>query len=360
MLGNGDGSLRQPVAYSTGSNPTAVASADFNGDGAVDLAITNGGNNNVSVLLGVPTAITLTPTAISPGSGNGLTQTFTFTFQDPNGYADLGVVDVLINNYLDGIGACYFALTPASATSGYLYLLDDAGDGGYVSGTPMPMPSANTLQNSQCTLNGSGSSISASGNTLTLTLAITFAPGFSGNKIFYTAARSNTQNSGWQALGTWSVPGTTPMGPAVGGVMPGRSTSSGTYTFTFTDTNGYADLGVLDILTNSFLDGIGACYVAYVPTGAATGYLYMVDDAGDGGYVSGSPLLLSSGGTLQNSQCTIRTVGSSASASGNTLTLNLAITFSPSFAGNQIFYLAARNNSTGNSGWQAVGSVTVP
>jgi hypothetical protein len=48
------------------------------------------------------------------------------------------------------------------------------------------------------------------------------------------------------------------------------------------------------------------------------------------------------------------------SASGNTLTLNLAITFSPSFAGNQVSYLAARNNSTGNSGWQAVGSVTVP
>jgi hypothetical protein len=270
-------------------------------------------------------------------------------------------VDVLINNYLDGIGACYFALAPASASSGYLYLVDDAGDGQYVSGTPLFLTSSGSLTNSQCTLNGTGSSISASGNTLTLTLSITFKAAFAGNRIFYMAARSNTQNSGWRALGTWSVPGTTPTGPAVGGVSPGRSSSMGqTYTFTFTDTNGYSDLNVLDILTNSFLDGISACYVAYVPTGPTTGYVYLVDDGGDGGYATGSPMLLSSGGTLQNSQCTINTAGSSASASGNTLNLNLAITFKAGFAGNQVFYLAARNNSNGNSGWQVVGSVTVP
>jgi len=39
--------------------------------------------------------------------------------------------------------------------------------------------------------------------------------------------------------------------------------------------------------------------------------------------------------------------------------LTLSITFGSSFAGNQVFYLAARN-STGNSNWQAAGSVSVP
>ena len=145
------------------------------------------------------------------------------------------------------------------------------------------------------------------------------------------------------------------------GVTPARSASTGQiYTFTFTDTNGYADLAVLDVLTNNFLDGIAACYVAFAPTSATSGQLYLVDDAGDGGYVSGSPIALPSSSTLQNSQCTINAAGSSVTASGNTLTLNLAITFSSSFTGNRVFYLAARNNSTGNSGWQAVGSVTVP
>jgi hypothetical protein len=301
------------------------------------------------------------PVSIGPGAGSGFTQAFTFSFNDPAGYADLSVVDILIGSYLDGIGACYVALVPSGAASGYVYLVDDAGDGGYVSGTPMLLPSGGNLSNSQCTVNGSGSSVSGSGATLSLTLNITFAPAFAGNKVFYTAARSSTQNSGWEALGTWNVPGSTPVGPGVGFVTPGRSVSMDqTYTFTFTDTKGYSDLSVVDILTNSFLDGISACYVAYVPTSASTGYLYLVDDAGDGGYAPGSPLSLASGGTLQNSQCAINTAASSASAGGDTLNLNLAITFTSSFAGNQVFYLASRNNTTGNSGWQAVGSVTVP
>jgi sugar lactone lactonase YvrE len=303
----------------------------------------------------------VSPISLSPGAGSATTQTFVFTFEDPNGYADLAVVDVLINNFLDGIGACYVAVAPSGASSGYLYLVDDAGDGGYASGSPISLPSSGALQNSQCTINGAGSSLAASGNTLTLTLAITFSSGFSGNKVVYTAARSNSQNSGWQPMATWNVPGAAPTGPAVAGMTPARSASTGqTYTFTFTDTNGYADLAVLDVLINNSLDGIAACYVAFAPTSATSGELYLVDDAGDGGYASGSPIALPSSSTLENSQCTINGSGSSVTATGSTLTLNLAIAFSASFTGNQVFYVAARNNSSGNSGWQAVGSVTVP
>ena len=297
----------------------------------------------------------------SPGSGSGFTQNLTFTFSDSSGWQDLSVVNLLVNRYLDGIGACYVAFAPASATSGYLYLVDDAGDGGYASGSPIALPSSSTLQNSQCTISGAGSSVVSNGNTLTLTLAVTFQSAFAGNQVFYMAARSNSQNSGWQAMGTWTVPGAAPIGPAVGGVNPARSSAlSQTYSFTFSDTNGYADLAVVNVLINNFLDGIGACYVAFAPTSATSGYLYLVDDAGDGGYASGSPIALPSSGTLQNSQCTINATGSSVLATGNIITLNLAITFNQTFAGNQVFYLAARNNNTGNSGWQAVGSVTVP
>ena len=108
-------------------------------------------------------------------------------------------MNVLANRFLDGIGACYVAFAPASATSGYLYLVDDAGDGGYANGSPIGLPSSGTLQNSQCTISGAGSSVVSNGNTLTLTLAVTFTSGFAGNQVFYLAARSSTQNSGWQA-----------------------------------------------------------------------------------------------------------------------------------------------------------------
>ena len=363
------GATAYDVYFGTSPTPpliTTVTTTTFN-PGALlanqtyywQIAAKNAGGANSSAVWSFTTA-SVAPAAVSPASGAGVTQTFTFTFTDAKGYADLYVLDVLVSTFLNGQTACYFALAPTGPTTGYLYLGDDAGDGGYTVGSPMAIPSSNSVQNSQCTLNGVGSSISASGNTLTLTLAVTFNPAFVGNKAIYMAARSNTQNSGWQALGTWDVPGTT-TGPAVGGVSPARSTSMGqTYTFTFTDSNGYADLFVLDVLTNSFLLGNNACYFAYVPTTPTNGYLYLVDDAGDGGYAPGSPIGLSSGGSLQNSQCVLNTVGSSASASGNTLTLNLPITFKAGFGGDQVFFLSARNSTTGNSGWQAAGSVTVP
>jgi len=327
--------------------------------------VANPSSASTTVTMTGPQTVTANFTALavgsaSPASGSGLSHTFTFTFTDVAGWQDLAVVNVLVNQALDGIGACYVAFAPSGATSGFLYLVDDAGDGGYASGSPMALPSSSKLQNSQCTITGKGSSVSGSGNTLTLTLAVTFASSFAGNQVLYTAARSNSGNSGWQAIGTWNVPGTAPTGPAVGAVTPARSSTAGqTYKFTFTDTNGHADLAVVNILINDSLDGIGACYMAFVPASATSGYLYLVDDAGDGGYASGSPISLPSSSTLQNSQCTINGTGSSVSASGNTLTLNLALTFSPTFLGNRVFYLAARN-STENSGWQAVGSVTVP
>jgi len=62
---------------------------------------------------------------------------------------------------------------------------------------------------------------------------------------------------------------------------------------------------------------------------------------------------------ISNSQCPVAGTGSSVAATGNTLTLTLPITFKPAFAGNQLFFLAARN-ATMNSGWQAVGLVAVP
>jgi hypothetical protein len=309
-----------------------------------------------------PPAPGISPLDVSPGAGSGAGKIFAITFQDINGYADLKILDILFSTFLDGQNACYLAFLPYSSTSGGVFLVDDGGDaGGPFAGALLVNGSGSgSIGNSQCTISASGSSVVASGNILTLNLQMTFAPGWAGNKVFYLAARTATANSGWQAWGTWEVPGPATAGPGVGPMTPSRSATMGqTYTFTFTDTNGYGALAVVDVLTRSQLDGSGACYFAYAPTTATTGYLYLVDDAGDGGYALGSPILLSSGGILKNSQCAINTAGSSASASGNTLTLNLALIFSDGFAGNQVFFEAARDGANGSSGWQAVGSVNV-
>src|SRR4029077_713280 len=204
----------------------------------------------------------LSPENVTPSFCSGLAQPFTFTFNAPNGWQSLSVVDMLINNFLDGVGACYVAFVPSGASSGSVFLVDDAGDAGGPF-SAMTLPGTGTVQNSQCSIAGTGSSVSGSGNTLTLTLVVTFKASFAGKKVFYLAAQ-DTASSGWLALATWSGPGTAPVGPGVGGVTPARSTSATQpFTFTFTDTNGFADLAVTNVLINNFLDGIGACYVAF-------------------------------------------------------------------------------------------------
>jgi len=306
----------------------------------------------------------LTPTGVFPPSGSGLTQTFTFAFNAPNGVQSLDVVDVLINDSLDGRHACYLAFipgsTPACTASQCLFLVDDAGDaGGVYAGGALSF--ITLIGNSQCSVTGGGSA-SATGNTLTLTLPIQFTPAFAGNKVVYAAARDRSaNNSGWQPLGAWNVRGPPPPGPAAVSVSPPRSTGdSQAFTFTFSDTNGFADLSVIDILVNDSLDGRRACYAAFVPSGPASGSVYLVDDAGDPGGPFAGGLVLPGTASVHNQQCAINAAGSSVAAGGNNLTLTLSIAFGGvTFTGNHVIYTAARS-STQTSGWQARGTVSVP
>ncbi|SPF33863.1 hypothetical protein SBA4_1360003 [Candidatus Sulfopaludibacter sp. SbA4] len=115
-----------------------------------------------------------------------------------------------------------------------------------------------------------------------------------------------------------------------------------------------AGSGVVNVLINNALNGNQACYLAYV---RSSNVLYLVNDAGT---ALSAGLALNGRGSVSNSQCTVTGAGSSASGSGNSLTLTLNLIFPAGFAGNQVMYLAARSNGDVlNSGWQAVGSVTV-
>ena len=316
-------------------------------------AVTSGG-------VGFPIQSGPAATAVSPGTGDGASQTFTFTFSDPSGYQNLGVLDVLINNYLDGIQACYIALVPSGANAGAVYLVDDGGDAGGPFAGYMALPGTGSVSNSQCTVSGTGSSVVGSGTTITLTLNIGFSASFTGNRIFYTAAReTGTGNSGWQPLSTWTVPGTPATPTQATGVTPASGSGvSQSFVFTFADSAGWQDLGVVDVLFNNYLDGIQGCYIAYSVPSAA---LYLVDDAGDAGGPFAGYLALPGTGSMSNSQCTVSGVGSSAAGSGNTLTLTLNVSFTGAFAGNRIFYTASGNAAgTENSGWNALGAWTVP
>jgi len=289
------------------------------------------------------------PGGVSPGAGGTSSATMAFSFTDPAGNQDLGVVNILINNFLDGRGACYLAYSqPLNA----LYLVNDTGSG--LLGGSM-LTASGSVSNSQCAVSWSSSPVARSNDTLTLTLTIAFTTSFAGGKVIYMAARTIAEsNSGWQPMGAWQVPGgvqTTTT--AVTGMSPSSGAGAGptAFTFSFSDTTGYLNLGVENILVNGSLDGQQGCYLAYA---RPLNELYLVNDNGDGLLPGQS---LSGTGSLSNSQCTVTWGAGAVNGSGNSLTLSLNMTFSVGFFGRQIFYLAARDvNDLNNTGWQAAGA----
>jgi len=63
LLGTGTGSFGTATKFAVGHTPDSVAVGDFNGDGHLDLAVANGGDNTVSILLNTCSVPPLTNTA---------------------------------------------------------------------------------------------------------------------------------------------------------------------------------------------------------------------------------------------------------------------------------------------------------
>ncbi|MCI0464844.1 MAG: FG-GAP-like repeat-containing protein [Gemmataceae bacterium] len=82
LLGNGNGAFQSAVHFDLGRKPASVTAGDFNGDGQLDLATANPFDNSVSVLLGTgagsfladaesPYAVGLLPAAVATADLNG-------------------------------------------------------------------------------------------------------------------------------------------------------------------------------------------------------------------------------------------------------------------------------------------------
>jgi phospholipase C len=94
LLGNGNGTFTTGATYNTGNSPAAIAVADFNKDGIPDLAVANSADSTVTIFLGdgtgnfnpVPTLInTVDPVAIVAADFNH------------DGFPDFVVANYMIN-----------------------------------------------------------------------------------------------------------------------------------------------------------------------------------------------------------------------------------------------------------------------
>jgi hypothetical protein len=130
FLGNGDGTFHAGKSYAAASVPSSVVMRDFNGDGLLDLAVANFGSDTVSVLLGEGNGtftaaesydVALNPVAVAVRDFNG------------DGHLDLamavssGAVNVLLGN---GDGTFQAAQTYAAGSLPIAMVLGDFnGDG---------------------------------------------------------------------------------------------------------------------------------------------------------------------------------------------------------------------------------------
>jgi len=283
-----------------------------------------------------------TNVGVTPASGSGLTQTFAFQFSDVYGAADLSTVSALFNTTASTTAACSITYNQAANT---LALLTDAGAAPISTITP----GSGSQQNSQCTLSGAGSSVALSGNTLTLNLAIAFQTAFSGSRNVYLEAANPLAANSWQQMGTWSVPASL----LQVGVSPASGSGTAqTFSFTYTDTLGYAAISSSQIIVNNPLSVANGCYLFFA---RAANSLYLTNN---GATAWQGPITMGQSATLQNSQCTVSAASSSASGSGNNLTLNLALTFPPAFAGAKGVYAEVYDGHS-DSGWGQLGVFTV-
>ena len=149
-----------------------------------------------------------------------------------------------------------------------------------------------------------------------------------------------------QTSGSGGLPSAVSVTPGSGGG------SSQTFSFVYSDPSGYSAISYAEVLINSGNTPANGCQIQY----RAPNAVYLANDAGTAWL---GPVNVRTISALQNSQCSINPASSSVSGSGKNLTLNLAVSFKPAFAGAKNIYLQA-NDANGGSGWQQLGSWIVP
>ena len=292
--------------------------------------------------------LSVSPNA-NPSPGGDPSGTFHFTVNDVTNAHSVGWAQVLFNSGIVGAGACYIHVSrPGNA----VYLIDDAGTH---LGDPLTPGGAGTAENSQCALDAASITITYNSilpGRMSFDIGITFKPAFKGSRNIYMNSGDSFQgvSTGWQLRGTWTAYPVLPDPPTADSVSPNSGAAvSQLFTFQSSDVNGAAYIATEQVLFNNAIDGSNACYVFYANS---PNMLYLANDAGTGW----NTIQMGTQGTVENSQCALDAGASSATASGNTLTLTLALSFKTGFSGTKNIYLLASDSAGQSSGWQPRGT----
>jgi hypothetical protein len=99
LLGNGDGTFGAPILFGVGSLAYSAVVGDFNGDGAPDIAVANGGAGSVSVLLNTQGTNIQVQSSASPAVYGQTVQLSASVGESvPNGSAPTGTVTLSLGS----------------------------------------------------------------------------------------------------------------------------------------------------------------------------------------------------------------------------------------------------------------------
>jgi hypothetical protein len=136
-------------------------------------------------------------------------------------------------------------------------------------------------------------------------------------------------------------------------VMPNSGSGpSELFRFWYRDLNGATEMKWVFGLFQTSVQASNACYFQY---NYAQNRLYLLDDPGTAWM---GPIFPGTPGTLANSQCSLDAELAAATLEGVYLTVDVNVTFNPSFTGAKKIYGLAADTSGGSSGWTQVGSWT--
>jgi hypothetical protein len=129
LIGAGNGTFGTPTIYAVGDAPGSVALGDLNGDGAHDMVVANQGSDTLSLFIGSGNGTFATPSTINAGDGSGYVNLIDI---DSDGDLDLVVGNVnarTMTIYRNSGGAVF---TQGSTTTFGQYVV--SADGGDING----------------------------------------------------------------------------------------------------------------------------------------------------------------------------------------------------------------------------------
>jgi hypothetical protein len=311
-------------ATTSSSDPGFVAKGTYN--------INSGGS---------PVAMSVVPNA---GSGPG--ERFTFILSDVGGASFINSGAFLFASTFNLVNACYVIWDGTHNTISVTF--DNPANGQ----TPVTPGLPGIATNDECTLNGANSTILVSFNQVIITVEMTFNSTFAGPKtIFLLGAEGTSINSGWTAVGSWTVTG----GASTANSVSPNSGAGSTQTFllTVSDSSSQTNIsGMQLLLTTGAPSAIAnACYVVYNRINATVG---LWDNTGNTTLTTKG---IGSSANVLNNQCAIGSSVMNVIAGQIQLSVQLVF-FKPAFTGLKSVYLNA-TEPTSSSGFVYQGTWTV-